>query len=390
MTIRLSVAVLIVLWPQSILPAQDNAGRFASRMQSDDKNGDGKLTKAEFTGPNRLFQFLDDDGDGVLVLKDAAQKLQKLRTRSNDLPRERMQPQRIRRDANRRVQPDFQNVRYGKHERHVFDIFQTKLDSPKPAPCMIWIHGGGFRRGDKSEGHLFSQAFTDNGIHFITLNYRLSQHALAPACFHDCARALQFIRHHAATWNIDKDRIAVGGGSAGAGMAQWLAYHDDLADPKAQDPILRESTQVAAVVLLNAQTSYDLRWIKEHIPGDAWKGDGLQQLFGYSINEVSQIDDKKYRLIEDCSPITHLDANAPPTLFFYRRSRDPEIAVENAMDAIHHPIFGLELKKVADGLGVECEVFTIENEKDRVFYNQRWQYAVRFLKTHFLESKSPD
>lgn len=395
-----AVLVPFILW------AQSNTGRFVSRMQQDDKNGDGKLTRAEFTGPDRLFQQLDTDGDGVLVLEEAADKLNEIRSPMGDNTLEqgdagsagnRTQPEvdrsRIqgRREGGRaQVRPDYENVRYGEHERHVFDIYKAEPDGENPAPCMIWIHGGGFKRGDKAEGGLFSRFFTENGIHYISLNYRLSHQAMAPACFYDCARALQFIRCNADRWKIDKARIAVGGGSAGAGLSQWLAYSPDRADPAAKDPVMRESTRVSALILLNAQTTYDLRWIKKHIPGDAWQGEAMQQLFGYTIENVDDMTAEKYRLIEECSPMTHFSENAPPVLFFYRRSRDPKIAEPNAMDGIHHPIFGLELKKLADQFGVECDVFTVENEEDLAFYNNRWGYAVGFLRKHFTWNRQAD
>ena len=396
MTIKRIIAILSASLMASTLLAETNPNRFGARMKADDKNGDGKLTQAEFTGPDRLFKQLDEDGDGILLLNNAPAKLIELRGGTDnqpkaesktptDPPRRRVQPARGSRQA--KVQPDFQNVRYGEHERHVFDLYQAKTESKAPAPCMIWIHGGGFKRGDKAEGSLFSNHFTQQGIHYVTLNYRLSHHAIAPASFHDCARALQFIRLNAAKWNIDKTRIAIGGGSAGAGLSQWLAYSKDRADPNAEDPVLRESTQVSALILLNAQTSYDFRWIKQHIPGEAWKGDGLQQLFGYDIEEIDKITPEQYRLIEQHSPITHFSADAPPSLFFYRRSKDPQIAAANAMDGIHHPIFGFELKKLADDLGVACEVYSVENEQDRQFYHQRWGHAVKFLKTHFQQQK---
>ncbi|WP_231617512.1 alpha/beta hydrolase [Novipirellula aureliae] len=352
------------------------------------------MTKAEFTGPNRLFQRLDGDGDGQLILKDAAKKLKEMRARVGEMPRQgfggaanrtqleaaRPRVPGVRPERRSQVRPDHENVRYGEHERHVFDIFQAETEDEKPAPCMIWIHGGGFRRGDKSEGSLFARFLTKNGIHFVALNYRLSHHAIAPACFHDCARALQFIRRNAEKWNIDKSRIAVGGGSAGAGLAQWLAFSPDRADPAAKDPVMRESTQISALVLFNAQTTYDFRWIKEHIPGEAWRGEGLQELFGYTIESVDEIGVERYQLIEECSPMHHFSRDAPPMLFFYRRSKDPKIAEQNAMDGIHHPIFGLELKKLADELGLECDLFTVENEKDLAFYNRRWDYAIKFLR----------
>ncbi|MCM2375195.1 alpha/beta hydrolase [Aporhodopirellula aestuarii] len=381
----------------AVLPAQNVAERLINRMKSDDKNGDGKLTQAEFTGPDRLFQQLDEDGDGVLVLAEAAQKLKMLRERigeirdlnagNTDARPQRMVPRQrtpiISGVGRRQVKPDYENVRYSDHERHVFDVYAAKTEGSEPAPCMIWIHGGGFRRGDKSEGSLFSTNFTSNGIHFVTLNYRLSQHAIAPACFDDCARALQFIRLNAEKWNIDKSRIAVGGGSAGAGLAQWIGYNDDRADPSAVDPVARESTRVSALILLNAQTSYDYRWIKTHIPGEAWKGDGLQELFGYQVEKVDDLSEEKHRLIEEYSPINHFTKDDPPSLFYFRRSRDPSIAEKNPMDGIHHPIFGLELKKLADEMNVRCDVFSVESPTDLAFYNRRWDHAIGFLKERF-------
>lgn len=362
------------------------ADRFLLRMKKDDANGDGKLTLAEFLGPARLFKQLDEDGDGVLILNDAAAALKKMREKNGNAPQSKTEEdgrttpsgaaRRVPAGGRRvQVKPDHENVRYGDHERHVLDVYQAETESEKPAPYMIWIHGGGFRRGDKSEGRLFARHFTGNGIAYVTLNYRLSQHAPAPACFQDCAKALQFLQQNAGKWNIDPTRIAIGGGSAGAGLAQWLAFRQDPAQPSLP--------QISALILLNAQTSYDFRWIKNHIPGEAWKGEALQQLFGYSVERIEEIEAEQYRLIRYCSPLTHLSAKSPPTLFFYRRSRDPEIAIQNAMDGIHHPLFGLQLKKRADELGVHCEVFSVENEKDRAFYNQRWDYVVRFLKERF-------
>ena len=55
--------------------------------------------------------------------------------------------------------------------------------------------------------------------------------------------SLQTIRSKAKEWNLDPERIACYGGSAGAGISLWLAFHEDLADPNSDDPIARQSTQ---------------------------------------------------------------------------------------------------------------------------------------------------
>lgn len=74
----------------------------------------------------------------------------------------------------------------------------------------------------------------------------------------DSARALQFMRYHYQSLNIDPENVAVWGRSAGAGTALWLGTHDEMADPGNEDPVLRESTRVKAVGALATQATYDI------------------------------------------------------------------------------------------------------------------------------------
>ena len=74
----------------------------------------------------------------------------------------------------------------------------------------------------------------------------------------DAARALQFLRYHFQSLNLDPENVALYGGSAGAGASLWLGTHDDMADPDNADPVLRESTRVKAVGALATQSTYDL------------------------------------------------------------------------------------------------------------------------------------
>ncbi len=174
--------------------------------------------------------------------------------------------------------PTHAGVRYGKHKRNVLDLYIAESD--KPTPLVVYIHGGGFRGGDKRSinANLLRQLRAKR-VSMAAFNYRLTQTAPYPAAMHDCARALQFVRYHAKTYNIDRARIAATGGSAGAGISQWLAFHDDLAKPDSDDPIARQSTRLVAVAPFNAQTSYDPRFIQDLFDTDEVSG-ALLPFFG--------------------------------------------------------------------------------------------------------------
>jgi acetyl esterase/lipase len=143
--------------------------------------------------------------------------------------------------------PTFADVRYGPDRRNVLDFW--KADTGKPAPVLIYIHGGGFVHGDKSLiPGVDIEFYRRAGISVASIDYRYSTQAPYPAPMLDSARAVQFIRSKAAEWNLDPKRVGAYGNSAGAGIALWLAFHADLAKPDSADPISRQSTRLSALV----------------------------------------------------------------------------------------------------------------------------------------------
>ena len=144
--------------------------------------------------------------------------------------------------------PDLANEKYGPHERNVLDLWKAKSD--KPTPLVVFIHGGGFRGGSKEA---LSPALLDGllakGISVMAINYRLSPEVSFPAHYMDCARAIQFARSKAKEWNLDPKRVGATGGSAGAGTSLWIGFHDDMADPKNADPVLRQSTRLTCMAV---------------------------------------------------------------------------------------------------------------------------------------------
>jgi len=210
----------------------------------------------------------------------------------------------------------FCDVSYGPHERNVLDIYLAR--QTQPSPLFFWIHGGGFYFGDKSErAPRIADFLVERGISVIATNYRFSTHAIYPAPYLDCRRALPFSRYHASSWGLDPNRVALGGLSAGAGMALWLGFRSDMANPHSQDPIERESTRPRCIYSTIGQTSYDPRFIRQVVGGQAHMSYGLAQLFGVSKDRWPELDEEVKRLVEDGAAINFLDSTAPPVLTMY-------------------------------------------------------------------------
>jgi hypothetical protein len=162
------------------------------------------------------------------------------------------------------------DVKYGSHDRNVMDIWIA--ESNAPTALVVYIHGGGFKSNSKSGiwGSRDIDRFLEKGISFATISYRYRDDSSEGilGSMKDARRAIQFLRSSAEKYNIDTMRIGTYGGSAGAGTSLWLAFHDDMADKKSSDPVLRESTRLAVVAAINTQATYNTsRW--PEIVGDS-------------------------------------------------------------------------------------------------------------------------
>ncbi len=96
-------------------------------------------------------------------------------------------------------------------------------------PALVWIHGGGYVQGSPIQDEAFCIAVArELGITVISLRYRLAPAHPAPAAIEDAYAALQWTVAHAAEHGVDPARIAIGGASAGAGLAAGLVLfaHD--------------------------------------------------------------------------------------------------------------------------------------------------------------------
>jgi acetyl esterase/lipase len=256
------------------------------------------------------------------------------------------------------------DVPYGKHPKQVLSFW--KAESDKPTPLLFYIHGGGWMGGNRTEAGGLLPIMLKNGISVVSIEYRFIPEATKDGekppvngPLHDAARALQFVRSKAAEWNIDKQRIGASGGSAGACSSLWLAFHDDMADPKSEDPIARESTRLWCAAVGGAQTTLDPQQMKEWTPNSNYGG----HAFGFTGNKETKTSqfaeflagrDKILPWIAEYSPYALVTADDPPIYMSYGA---PPALGQNQKDPTHTSNFGVKLQEKCKSVGVECELY---------------------------------
>ncbi len=255
----------------------------------------------------------------------------------------------------------FANVSYGEHERHVLDFWQAKSEAP--APLLIFIHGGGWHGGDKTDmPPKLLDTMLKRGVSVASINYRFTRMTLLPAPVHDAARAVQFLRGKADDWNLDPLRFGAYGISAGATSTLWLAYHDDLADEDSADPIARMSTRLRVAVGLSPQTSLEpaiiTSWIGDQVLNHAMIA---RSVGAKKLQDLKNPKPEWVKVLREFSPITHVSAGDPPVLISNPKI-DP-LPAASAGSAIHHALFGMKLKEKTDVVGVTC-ILRIEKTAD--------------------------
>ena len=95
----------------------------------------------------------------------------------------------------------------------------TKQKANRPA--LMWIHGGGWKGGNRKNCHL--KWLVEYGYVVASISYRFSHEAKYPAQLHDCKAGLRYLKAHASKYGIDPQRIAISGASAGGHLSALMA-----------------------------------------------------------------------------------------------------------------------------------------------------------------------
>lgn len=197
----------------------------------------------------------------------------------------------------------------------------TGSTSRQLSPAVVVIHGGSWRSGEKSDFESYDRWLAAGGRVVFDVEYRLANSAQRfPAQLADIRCAVAWVRNHAAQYDVDPERLALLGRSAGGQLALLAAY-------TANDPTLRpgscdaQETRVRAVISFYGPT--DLAWDYTH-PGRPDVIDTPQVLENYLGGSPTSAP----QAYASASPIEHVSAQSPPTLFLHG-GHDQLVLAEN-------------------------------------------------------------
>lgn len=203
-----------------------------------------------------------------------------------------------------------------------------KRNSDKPLPVIALIHGGGWVNGDRIGYAAQAIQLARTGDYAtVGVGYRLTKEAHWPSQVHDCKAAIRWIRAHAKELNLDADKIAVWGSSAGGHLSSLLGTSGDVKELEGDlGPNTSFSSRVQCVVNLCGPEDFTqaLMFTQEGQP--IWKDDAVSGLLGGSAEE-------KHAEALAASPVTYVSKDDPPFITF-QGTKDQRVSFRHA-ETIH-------------------------------------------------------
>jgi hypothetical protein len=251
--------------------------------------------------------------------------------------------------AAEKPKPAHADMAYGPHPHQILDIYLPPGDAAS-RPVLIWY--GGLWEPAKNVpdvNRFFPAGIAVVGVEVRTMKDATADKVSAPVSYvmNDALRAVQFIRMNAAKWNLDPQRIAVGGGSQGSLPALFVGCAGERANPKAEDLVERVSTKVVAVAAYRSQPSIDPKQMQEWVPGVKWGAPAL----GCSFEDSLKRREELLPMIRQWSPDALLHAGAAPIYFENEWGLTKSDDVEENNYKVHSPAWAVGFQKLGEKAG---------------------------------------
>ncbi len=194
------------------------------------------------------------------------------------------------------------------------DMYQpAKPASGRGAPAVVWIHGGGWLGGTKSEARAkeICTTLAEAGYVAVSIDYKLGNGAW-PQNLLDCKNAVRYLRANAEKLGVDPDRIAVAGGSAGGHLALMVAFTTGRPGLEPGDRYPGRSSAVRCVIDMYGPTDLLTRreTDKQGRPSERIRPPALA-VFGAKNADAA--------VLREASPVTHVRSDVPPVLILHGR-----------------------------------------------------------------------
>jgi acetyl esterase/lipase len=247
------------------------------------------------------------------------------------------------------VQSDIVYASIGDRQMHL-DLYLPKTPAAAPMPAVVYIFGGGWVKGSKIAFRRQAAYMATKGYAGACIEYRLSGEAKYPAAIYDSKAAVRWVRANAKKYNIDPDRIAAAGGSAGGHLALLLGTTADNPAYDTNEGVTGVSSRVAAVAGFNP--AVDLVDFGKRM--EANSNNSVVQFLGGSYKDKSE-------LWHAASPTFQVNAKSAPSLFLHGDA-DTTVPYQQSVEMIQ------KLKAA----GVRAELFTAPGAKHGFFNSPPW------------------
>lgn len=155
--------------------------------------------------------------------------------------------------------------------------------------------------------------FLDRGYTIFAVCHGCQPKFIIPELTLDIHRAIRFIRHNAAKWNINPDHLGITGGSAGGHLSLTMGTQGGPGKADAKDPVDRESSAVQAVACFFPPTDF----LNYGSPGEDAVGVGTLKNFKGAFGPESDTPEGRQKLGKQVSPIYYITDKMPPTLIIH-------------------------------------------------------------------------
>ena len=229
-------------------------------------------------------------------------------------------------------------LEYSRPEGVSLQLNMARPKNPKgPLPCILCIHGGGFRAGKRESYDNLVRTLAGEGFAAVTISYRLAPQYRFPAAVHDTKAAVRWLRANATRYGIDPQRIGVTGGSAGGHLAQFLGVTGDVKEFEGEGGNPGVSSRVNCVVNVYGPSDFTKSYGKSVDAAEV-----LPLFLGGNLETALQAHIRS-------SPLNWVSPNAAPTLCIHG-TEDKYVAHEQAVWLVER------LKHC----GVEAELLTLQ------------------------------